>query len=554
MNELTKTFAFVGVALVAVIVAVASRPQIAPDDPTSLEGTTLNAIDDPLRATRLKVVEFLEDKSAVRPFEVAQVDGSWVIPSHQNYPADAKEQMAQAATSVMNLKILGIPTTNAGDHETYGVVAPDLKTLSVGSTGVGTHVTMRDDQEETLVDLIIGKEVKGQEGQRYVREADKDPVYVVKLDPSALKTEFGSWIEKDLLGINPLDVRRVALTRDNVQLALAQGQAVPVRTPGSSAELRYDSKDSKWQVVSLQEQDKATGKLQTVEAEAGSELDDTKLEDLKNALDDLKIVDVERKPEGLSADLRAEKDFMNSRETLQNLAQRGFTPVAAEKGVELVSAEGETICGMKDGVEYVLRFGTLLVTDSSKQESGKEGDEKASGISRYMFVSARVNEDLLEKPELKELPPETSAEEAEQPTATGEEQTETSESEPEATTDESGDEGEAEEKPASGQEEGTDEQPEDGQDAERKKIQAENEAAQKKYDEALKKAQDRVKELNDRFADWYYVVADDVYKKIQLDRESLFKKEEQKESNDAGLGELNPLQQQGLEALGGESQ
>ena len=45
---------------------------------------------------------------------------------------------------------------------------------------------------------------------------------------------------------------------------------------------------------------------------ADEELNAAKLDELKTALDDLKIVDVSRKPAGLSADLKAAADFTNT--------------------------------------------------------------------------------------------------------------------------------------------------------------------------------------------------------------------------------------------------
>ena len=44
-------------------------------------------------------------------------------------------------------------------------------------------MTMSDEQNKPLVDLIVGKAVKDAEGQRYVREAGRDVVYVIEIDP-----------------------------------------------------------------------------------------------------------------------------------------------------------------------------------------------------------------------------------------------------------------------------------------------------------------------------------------------------------------------------------
>jgi hypothetical protein len=39
----------------------------------------------------------------------------------------------------------------------------------------------------------------------------------------------------------------------------------------------------------------------------------------------------------------------------------------------------------------------------------------------------------------------------------------------------------------------------------------------------VENAQAKVKELNDRFGDWYYVISDEVFQKIHVTREDLFK-------------------------------
>ena len=51
---------------------------------------------------------------------------------------------------------------------------------------------------------------------------------------------------------------------------------------------------------------------------------------------------------------------------------------------------------MKDGVEYVLRFGETY--------RGPEDDENSTGDSRYIYAYARVNENLLEQPVLEAVP------------------------------------------------------------------------------------------------------------------------------------------------------
>ena len=49
---------------------------------------------------------------------------------------------------------------------------------------------------------------------------------------------------------------------------------------------------------------------------------------------------------------------------------------------------------------------------------------------------------------------------------------------------------------------------------------------QDEYEQKVADGKKHVAELNARFADWYYVISDEVYRKIHLGRDELFKKKE----------------------------
>ena len=119
---------------------------------------------DPVEAASLRIVDFDEETSTLRPFEVTQVKDKgkmrWSIPSHDNYPADAQEQLVAAATALMGLKILEVSSDNPGDHELFGVVDPESKE-SQGSTGVGTRVVIKDKKDN---DAVVGDHRQGGRG------------------------------------------------------------------------------------------------------------------------------------------------------------------------------------------------------------------------------------------------------------------------------------------------------------------------------------------------------------------------------------------------------
>ena len=158
----------------------------------------VQGLHGPLAAASLDIATYDETTATIRPFTVKMVDNRWSIPSHDNYPTDAKDQLSKLAASLIGLKVLEVPSDSPGDHPLYGVVDPDPKTLKEGATGVGTRVTMRDKDNKLLLNLIVGKEVPDRTGLRYVRVAGQDPAIPWPRDRQA-STSFSDWIETDLL-------------------------------------------------------------------------------------------------------------------------------------------------------------------------------------------------------------------------------------------------------------------------------------------------------------------------------------------------------------------
>jgi len=514
MTETNKTVLFVFVAVVVGLVAWLARPRVAGFDEADsvINQPLFPEFKDPAVASSLELVQFDDQSGQPKPFKVTQVkkenqkgEGEWVIPSHQNYPADAKEHLAEAATALLGLTVLRVASQSMGDHEVYGVVDPMAKGLKPGAPGVGLRATMRDKGDNVLVDLIIGKEVPDRKELRYVRRTGQDPVYEVRLKTDKLSTNFGDWIEKDLLKLSTFDVKGAQIYDYSLDIVNAS-----IVQRGQMA-LEYSSDDSKWKLA----EDKAfqSGKWIDQKLADDEELNTQKLDDMKYALGDLKIVDVSRKPAALSANLRDAGTLKKDRASLESLMQRGFFPVKTERGTEeLLSTEGEVRVVMKDGVVYLLRFGNIAGSaspspkaDEKGKDATQEEKDKSGGVNRYLFVMAEFNPDLIEKPKLEPIPPEPKPDEKK----------------PEAKKEEP-------KKPEAKKEDAKKDEKPDPK-AERERIEKENKKKEDEYKEKIKKGEDRVKELNARFADWYYVIADDVYKKIHLGRKDVVKKKEKKE-------------------------
>ena len=525
-----RTAIFLAAGGLLLLLGWAVQPRFKPAEvKPAAERVLFPELTDVQKAASLEIIQYDEELATLYPFKVVKSGGVWVLPSHQNYPADAKDHLAAAATELVDLKTLDVVSESPGDHEIYGVIEPDREKIQPGMTGVGQLIEIRDASGSKLARLVVGKEDKqpgaaaaGGQKLRFVRKAGQDPVYRVEIDTSKFTTKFDDWIEKDLLKLTPWDVRRVEI--DNYTLAAVEsgGRLRVEQQRDERMRLVYNDKESKWSLDSLETFPKgaaADAKPASRGLEENEELASAALNDLRNALGDLKIVDVARKPSGLSGDLKAEESFTKDPEAVSSLQQRGFLPLQSG---EILSTEGQTVIGMKDGVEYVLRFGAgTTVAETGKTEADGQEDEAAGTgeiSARYLLVMARFNEALLEKPNLEELPP--LPEEKAKPAKPDAEKPDAEKPDAEKPDAEKPDAEKAEEPSAAELLKQADEAEASMQAAieARRQVERENRRKQEAFDEKVDAGQKRVRELNGRFADWYYIVSEDEFNKIHLER------------------------------------
>jgi hypothetical protein len=555
-TKTTLIYLVVGFGLL--IVGWALQPRFQARQVTAaMQEVLFPKLEDVAQAGSLEIVSYNEELAELSPFKVVKTGGVWVLPAHENYPADAREHLAAAATELIDMKALDVVSTSPADHETFGVLEPDPQKIEAGMTGVGKLVEIRDEAGATLARLVVGKEDRqpaaatgGTRLLRFVRKSGQDPVYRVEIDTSKFTTRFDDWIEKDLLKLSPWDVRKILLDDYSLAAVESNGRLMVEQQRKSRIRLGYDDQNADWALESLEIFDPAnpSAEPETAELAEGEELATAKLNGLRNALGDLKIIDVARKPSGLTSDLEAEASFLDDNEAVLSMRQRGFLPLPSG---EILSTDGETVVGMKDGVEYVLRFGaSTSVVRSGGESVGDEGSDRDEIPGRYLLVMARLNESLLEKPVLDPLPGESEPldDESTEPESTEPETTEpeTAESkvrkfrfaaQTEGDATATAEEPALQPEPLGAGEDSPPSPPPTAADAlkaadeaeakaqaareERRRVERENRRKQEEYEEKVDAARKRVRELNGRFAAWFYIVSDDEYSKIHLSREDV---------------------------------
>lgn len=542
MNETYRTtLSFVGVA--AVLLALAVWVSLPPDD-VQLSDVTNKPLyaefDDPKEAASLEIVKVDEEKGELKRFQVRRsADGRWVIPSHGDYPADATDQMRDAATSLVNLNVIGIASEEAGDHEMFGVVEPDEKRLEAGAKGFGMLVAFEDRKGEDLARLIVGKRVEGSENQRFVRKSGQDPVYVVELPVDQLSTDFGDWIEKDLLKISPWDIDRATIK--DYQFIVAQGGTDGFTfqfDPRLEMTVGWDEDANTWTLDKMIQYQRGRPVATALNSE--EELNKDKLDAMKSALDNLQIVDVQRKPKGLGGDLSVDEEAFKNTELRESLQALGFLPATLNKKREFLGTNGEINVGMKDGVEYVLRFGNSAGTE----------DGNPNSVRRYLFVSARLDESRLKPPVLEPLPDPPATGSSGDDEVTGDKPTDEAQADADKPADDAAPADDAKSDETKSDESKSDEETKPAEsefDLKRKRIEKENQRKLDEYRERRKKAENKVRELNARFAPWYYVISNEEFKKIHLTRADVVREKTGDQSQGFGIDAFRELEKQGIE-------
>lgn len=506
MNENTKSLIFAAAAVVAAVAAYFSRPLASSTPDVEPVKVLFAEFTDPLKAQSLEIVRPEEESSTIQTFKVQQENGIWVIPSNGNYPADAQDRLKTAATALIGLEVIDVAAESRNEHELYGVVQPDPSKSLSNLKGVGVMVTVKDAAGKSLASLIIGKSPKGKPDQRFVRQPSQDRVYVTKINPDQISAKFSDWIEKDLLNLNPLDVSELKINNYSVIMGSGPGgQVRPQRIPRANLNVLFDEKLNQWvpgdmTVYAMRQSRLVSSPAPLTEQE---QLNQDRLNELKTALDNLEIADVRRKPAGFTADLKADKSFVENDEAIQSLVAKGFFPGQTDSGeIEIFGTDGELGIVTKDGVEYKLRFGKI--------DLGEEGKATAD-VNRFLLVSVKLHQDSFPPPQLEVEPEEPSGEAKE-----GEQKPD--------------DDVAAEAKLAQ----------------ERERIRKENERKMSEYNQRLNKAKNRVKELNYRFADWYYLVSDETFKKLRLTRTDIVQEAASAVKEGFGIDAFRDLERGGI--------
>ncbi|QDV49150.1 DUF4340 domain-containing protein [Gimesia fumaroli] len=537
MNETTRTLTFVGIAVAALVAAYVTDRTSQPTELTGYENVGEEFYPDfadPTQAKSLRVVSYNEDSATLKVFNVEFKDGVWKIPSHHDYPADAEDELAETAASLVGVVRGALESRRKSDHERFGVIDP-LDESNTNLKGRGQRLTLSKEGGAPLVDFIVGKQVPGEPNEYFVRKVDEDSVYRTKLNVD-LSSNFSDWIEPDLLKVDRDRLVEIIVNKYSID----EGKRRIVNRELST--LTRKNPKAPWELEGLKPE---TEKLNTSD-----------VNQMINTLDDLKIQGIRPKPAGIAAELKKSGNLRLDPLDFVDLQSKGFILASDPQGnQQLVSNEGEVIAATNQGVVYSLYFGEIFTgsaldievgnsgkekdkkpeekskaADSAK-ETEKKADEKADDgalkTSRYLFVTVTFDPSFIGDPPQKPAEPKKPAGLKEKTDNEKKEETKP------ADQDKKEDKAKAEEKPS----------PEAEYEIAMKKYQSElktYEKQLKEYDEKVVKGNELVQQLNERFANWYYVISANSFETLRMSRKALIEPVEKPKEESGKPGPANP--------------
>jgi hypothetical protein len=230
-------------ALLSALGAYAMRPVDLP--PPAFEDTgepLFPDFVDPNAATYLEVKEYDEEAVRLTTFSVKfDPSGGWVIPSHNNYPADGTEQMGKAAASFIGAKKDVVRSDDPADHAQFGVLDPEDEAAAKDTRG--RRVIIQDASGKSLVDIIVGKDLPDRQGFKFVRYPGQNRVYAVAIDPQ-VSINFTDWIEDDLLKMEADDIIAVMSNSYSVEDELNPETGLPITKLINDEPLYFELKET----------------------------------------------------------------------------------------------------------------------------------------------------------------------------------------------------------------------------------------------------------------------------------------------------------------------
>ncbi len=358
------------------------------EDPSAILG---KAGADPLRVTKLRIVDWDASTATAKPFEVKRDNGQWVITSRYNYPAE-KNRVGEVAGGLLGGKRGALVLSDSRRLAEFKLLDPTGKDTTA-KEGYGRLVQLEDDTGSPVLRLIIGDASPLGQGRYYVREQDSNDVYSAKIpNPSTISTRFVDYVETDPLKVSQDNIRELTILDYSVKSRISP-----------EGGLSLDEIQERGRTVIAKPA--GADKWASAQVPAKKQIAQDKVKSLLSTLTSISLTGVQpfdaRRLPLLGIFFTGDAAWATKPDALvfQIPDGRGQVQKAA-----MISNEGRLDFTTKDGLRYSLVFGGVAPTedgDDLKKDEKKDDkkdaekkDDKPAGNNRYVSVFVNYIEAL----------------------------------------------------------------------------------------------------------------------------------------------------------------
>ncbi len=370
------------VAAALSIGAAALYPWPQPVDSNAQVNQKLFTEMDLGQARLLTITSFEKENRRFESIQLKRVRDSWVLTASGDFPAGNAKRIADVFNVLSESLILEVKSSDESTHQLYGVIDPEQSGDTTSQTGIGTKVSLADNNNRSMAEMIIGEAVGGNTDQRFVRVAGQPNVYVIQLASSLLSTKLSDWVDHNLLDLK-LSEQGAGLEVTGLRLDhyVLEGESV---TAASAKKYNYratlDLKD-KSLPLSVAKAGK-DGKLG--EPKTGQKVDPQTLGLVASNLSQVQFSAVGKKPSAASEALLTELDENTN---LKSLANFGFR-IGKEPGAWIESKNGQLVVSTATGVDWTLYLGSVAANANVSDVQ----------INYYMIITAAANDSAFPMP------------------------------------------------------------------------------------------------------------------------------------------------------------
>ena len=406
------TFIYVLLAIVAIISALyLSWPEEI--DAPDFKGEALFEEYETETIREIELTTINKESGARELVTLQKGSDVWTIKERFGYHAGNTPKITNLTASLLDREIFDAPTDQQSDWEGFGVVDPTSEQAK-SLEGYGDRLDLKDYRGDVKASLIVGKQVSGNQAQRFVRIPGQPLVYMIEFDYSLLTTDFAEWVDHNVLQLEHLGLRRQGKKLAQVQIhsyIIDTGSENPGgensegedATEGETQESQdaepkrrdiyrsvFDFGEEKWNHVSTEVVD-GTGKMSELSDEQTKRFSTSRLEQFRGRLVFLPFTNVQKISSSVSNILKKTQIESGDLASLKAMEGFGIFVSESESGeIEFESSSGHLVVKTLEGVMYQVMFGNIV------QDQGAD-----SGIKKWMVIRASV--DLTQIPEIPPL-------------------------------------------------------------------------------------------------------------------------------------------------------